>query len=68
MWIEEGEKIKEMRKSRNILIRDLHNITGIAESQITSIEKGRRKPSMITIKKLSEGLECPFDVIYNLYY
>ena len=68
MWIEQGEKVKQLRLDKNLMIRDLHNITGLAESQITNVEKGRRKPSVITVKKLADGLQCSFDVIYNLYY
>jgi transcriptional regulator with XRE-family HTH domain len=51
-----GKKIRELRLSRNINLRELSKLCGISASLISQIENNRVTPSIKTLKKISENL------------
>lgn len=59
-----GQKLKELRKKLKISTQELSARTEIGASQINSYELDRVVPTISTLKKLAEGLECTiFDII-----
>jgi transcriptional regulator with XRE-family HTH domain len=59
-----GQKLKELRKKLKISTQELSTRTEIGASQINSYELDRVVPTISTLHKLSEGLECTiFDII-----
>jgi len=51
-----GEVIKEARLSANLSQEELGFNAGLNRNFVADIEKGRRKPSLITIFSLAKGL------------
>ena len=51
-----GEKIKDIRKSKNISQESLALICGLDRSYIGSVERGERNVSLLNIEKISVGL------------
>ena len=43
-------------KSQNLTQKDLSNLTGITQADISRIEKGTRNPSLEMLKRLANGL------------
>lgn len=51
-----GDKLKRLRLSKNMSLRDLEKESGVSYSFIGSLEKGRFKPSRDSIIKLANAL------------
>jgi len=51
-----GEKIKSIRKSKGIKIKQLSTRSGLTESSISMIENGKISPSITTINKIAMAL------------
>ena len=49
-----GEKVKLLRKRRNLKQDDLAEVLGLSRSQISNLEKGRRNLSLKQLEKLCE--------------
>lgn len=54
----------DARKSRNMTQKELSEITGIDQSDISKIETGNANPALSTLKRLAEGM----DMILRLEY
>lgn len=54
-----GERIKEIRKKRNLTQKQLGELSGIAESTIRSYELGRLNPKYETLEKIAKALKVP---------
>lgn len=59
-----GEKLKELRESKGMSLKDLEYVSGVTASYINRIENGKRKPSVAKIEKLADALDV--DVQYFL--
>ncbi|WP_300458826.1 XRE family transcriptional regulator [Desulfobacula sp.] len=55
---EVGYRIKQLREERGISIEDLSHLTGFEVSRLKDIEKGREKPQLGTVMKLSKALDA----------
>lgn len=51
-----GKKIKQLRKSKNLSLRELAKLAHISHSFIADIEAGRSNPSLNTLKSLAKAL------------
>ncbi|MBZ4687316.1 MAG: hypothetical protein JG764_949 [Clostridiales bacterium] len=52
-----AKRIKDLCNDRNITINKLATLSGVTQSTIDSILKGKsRNPSLVTIQKISHGL------------
>ncbi len=51
-----GEVIKERRKSKKLKLRQVTAMSGVSTSHLGRIEKGKRFPSIHTLRKLAEPL------------
>lgn len=54
----------DARKSRNMTQKELAEITGIDQSDISKIETGNANPALSTLKRLADGM----DMILRLEY
>ncbi len=61
-----SEKIKFLRKEQQLTLQQLSNKSGLSVVSLVKYESGKRTPSLISIQKLAEGLNCSFDELYNL--
>ena len=58
--MEIGEKLKKLRREKDLTLRELSEKTGISLSFISDIEHGRRKnPSIENLQKIARGLGVP---------
>ena len=51
-----GNKIKELRRERNLSQEDLAFLSGLDRTYINSVENGRRNISIISLEKIANGL------------
>lgn len=49
-----GEKIKKLRKQKNITITDLGRLVDMSKSTVCSWEKGQRRPEYEELQKLAK--------------
>ncbi len=54
-----GGQIREMRKEKNISLKELAQKAGVSVSYLSEIERDHKKPSLKTIEKLSDALNIP---------
>lgn len=52
-----GGRIKAVRESRGLSIRDLAELAGINKSQIVRIESGQSDPHYTTLLRIARALE-----------
>jgi transcriptional regulator with XRE-family HTH domain len=52
-----GEKVKFLRKEKNLSQEELAHLATIDRTYISDIEKGERNVSLIILEKLSNALE-----------
>ena len=52
-----GGRIKAVRESRGLSIRDLAELAGINKSQIVCIESGQSDPHYTTLLRIARALE-----------
>lgn len=53
-----GKKILEIRKRKKITQNELALLSGISQSFISDLEKGKKTPTIDTLNKLAKGLDC----------
>lgn len=53
--------IKTFRKKAGLMQHEVAEKIGIAQSSYCNIEKGRRNPSLKTLRKLAELFHCTVD-------
>lgn len=53
------EKIKQIRKSKNITLKEMSKRTGISVNYLSQIERGASNPSIGILKKISNVLDVP---------
>lgn len=57
--IDVGEKIANIRKQKNLSIRDLAKLAEVTPSLLSQLERGLSNPSLNTIKSISKALDVP---------
>jgi transcriptional regulator with XRE-family HTH domain len=58
-------KLRALRKERNITIAQLARYTEVTESYIAMVERGERSPSKCVEEKIAELLDLPVEVIFS---
>jgi transcriptional regulator with XRE-family HTH domain len=53
-----GEKIKQIRKGRNLTQEQLGKLIGVQKAQISKLEKGASSASISTINKVFKALKA----------
>jgi len=53
-----GKRIRAIRQSKNISIEKMHEITGIAASNLSHIEFRGKNMHLLTLKQIADVLGC----------
>jgi transcriptional regulator with XRE-family HTH domain len=48
-----GEKVKSLRKQRNMSLRELAQNTGLSKTTLSDLENGIKNPSLDTVEKIA---------------
>lgn len=59
-----GEKIRNIRKSKNLTIVELSEKIDVTSGYISQIERDLISPSLAVLKRLSQALEIPLSVLF----
>ena len=59
-----GEKIRAIRKSKNLTIVELSEQINVTSGYISQIERDLISPSLSVLKRLSEALDVPLSVLF----
>ena len=54
-----GQAVSEARENKNISQRELSKRSGVMQAEISKIEQGKGNPTILTLQKLSQSLDCP---------
>lgn len=58
-----GNRIRELRQSRKMTVRDLASHAGVSTGLVSQVERGLTDPSLETLRRLSSALGLPlFDL------
>lgn len=60
-----GSKIKQIRRIKEKTQKDLADVLGCSEAQISHIENGNRNISMDDLKKISDFLGVSYDAFFS---
>ena len=56
-----GENLKNLRKERNLSIKELSEKAGLSPVQISNYEHDHYVPNAITLNKLADALGCSYE-------
>lgn len=54
-----GNKIRNLRKNKNMTLSDLAGMTDLSVSYISQLERGMIEPSISSLRKISKALDTP---------
>lgn len=63
-----GMKLKVLRISKNMDLKDVSKKSGISVAEISNIENDKNKPQIATIKKLAEAFDYDYNQLYDYLY
>lgn len=58
-----GKRIAEIRKQKGLTILQLHEMTGLDNSNIGKIERGRYNVSIDILQRICDALDVKLDII-----
>ena len=61
-----GERIKELRKSKNLTLAQLADLTGLNTMTLSKIENDHHKPSALTVGKLASIFGQEYEELWKL--
>lgn len=64
-----GDKLKEIRESRNMGLNELSRLCGVSAGYISALERNEKhNPSQNTLKKIAEALDISMESLFNLKF
>ena len=54
-----GKSLRDRRRKRELTLVQLNQLSGVSVSEISRIEKGKRKPNITIVARLEKALEIP---------
>jgi transcriptional regulator with XRE-family HTH domain len=60
-----GKTIREIRKQKNLTLKDVARMTSLTESMLSQIENDRTKPSITTLLAVSKALNTPIGYFFD---
>jgi transcriptional regulator with XRE-family HTH domain len=60
-----GERLRHIRRLRNLRLRDIAREAGCSESMLSKIESGKAAPSLHTLHKLAEALGTTVAALFD---
>lgn len=61
-----GNKIRQIRQSKGLKLKDIAHITGLTESLLSQIENSKANPSITTLLAISKALDTPIGSILDI--
>jgi len=58
-----GNAIKDLRKQKGLKQTDFADQCGLSQSYLSSIEKGRKEPTLSILKQIANALSIPMPVL-----
>ena len=58
-----GNAIKDLRKQKGLKQIDFADMCGLSQSYLSSIEKGRKEPTLSILKQIAKELSSPMPVL-----
>ncbi|ORW18758.1 hypothetical protein AWC19_18440 [Mycobacterium palustre] len=59
-----GGRIKQLRRRRNVTLRELAAAAGVSESFVSQVERGVANPSMATLSRIAEALNTSLSSLF----
>ena len=63
-----GMKLKVLRISKNMELKDLSKKTGLSIVELSNIENDKHKPRLDTIQKLAKAFDYDYNQLYDYLY
>lgn len=63
-----SEILRKYLRERNITEKALSKKSGISTATLTNYLHGRSKPTVASIGKLANALECDYEELYNVVF
>jgi len=63
-----GERIRELRKKRNLSQEQLAEMAGISSKYLSRIERGIQAPSIESLDKISAGMKVEIRDLFDFYH
>lgn len=60
-----GQRVRELRNSRNHSLRSLAELSGLNINTLSLIENGKTSPSVSTLQQLAKALEVPITAFFE---
>lgn len=60
-----GKRIRELRKSQNLTIERLAELTEINDKYLGSVERGEQNPSFKVLTKIAKALSVEITALFN---
>ncbi|HOJ92361.1 MAG TPA: helix-turn-helix transcriptional regulator [Dictyoglomaceae bacterium] len=60
-----GNRIRELRKNKNLKLEDLANMTGLSLSYISLVERGLKHPSLKALEKIADAFNVPTSFLFT---
>ncbi|MBD8836841.1 MULTISPECIES: helix-turn-helix domain-containing protein [Paenibacillus] len=58
-----GERLKEIRATRNLTLEDVSKLTDVSKPMLGQIERGQSSPTITTLWKIAVGLKVPLSLL-----
>lgn len=63
-----GNKLKDVRKRRNLSLDEVAKLTGVSKAMLGQIERGQSNPTVSTLWKIATGLKVSFSLFIDENY
>lgn len=60
-----SERLKNLRKAKNLSVYKLSQLSGVSETHIRDLERGDRNPSVDTLSRLVEPMGLSLSELFN---
>jgi len=60
-----GQRIRELRKSKNMSQEQLAFSSGLSRQYIADVERGARNIAIVNIQKIAKALEIPLSEVFD---
>jgi len=60
-----GQRIRELRKTKNLSQEQLAHLSGLSRQYITDVERGTRNIAIVNIEKIAKALEIPLSKLFD---
>lgn len=63
-----GPALRRLRQYRDIHQRELAHAAGITKAMVSAYERGRRRPSLVTLARILNAANADFGVLQRLWH